>query len=119
MIHTLGWAGLVFALAIIVTFGGRPASQRALEATLRMEAITASLANVKLIPLDTVREISQLLQKPDYDCNQLACNSTLETRNRVARDQLKFVLSAPGHSGEHTKIRPRTIGFSEATALPN
>src|ERR1043165_5121596 len=93
-------AAVVCALMVIALFGGRPSSQRALEGTVLMEQVTARLANAKTIAPDTVREISRLLLKADYDCNQTACDAVVEMRNRVARDHLSSVLNRAVHSDE-------------------
>lgn len=95
---TMQWLGrvaLVCGLAIMVTFLARPASQRALEATVIMERLASALNNSKTIAPDTARAISQLLRHSDYDCKQLACDAALERRNRVVRSKLESMLITP------------------------
>ena len=99
----LAWAALVCAIAAIMVLAERPARQRALEATVRMERLTINLADAQTVAAETAGEISQLLRQADYDCQQLACGSILERRNRMARTQLKLAFTKSATSDEAAK----------------
>jgi hypothetical protein len=81
-------------------------AQRLLEATIWMERLATDLEHARKIAPETKLEINRLTRQPWYDCNQLACRTTLEMRNRAARERLQAVLAgsgAPTELSAHTK----------------
>jgi len=66
--------------------------RRVLEATVRMERLAKNLEHAKRIAPATSLEVAELIRQPQYDCNQVACGSGLEIRNRAARARLQNVL---------------------------
>ena len=113
MIPWFGRIALICGLAIVVTFSGRPARQRALEATINMERLALIMENAKTVAPDTARAISQLLRKSEYDCKQVACNAALERRNSVARNKLNLMLTAPIPSEQIATYRQSSLGPSK------
>ncbi len=114
ILRIIGGIGLACLLVIIVMFGYRPDRQRALEATIQMEQLTAILGHAKAIAPNTAREITQLISQPVYDCGRVTCGAELERRNLVARLRLKALLSKDALPGEGTtsisansRYRPR------------
>jgi hypothetical protein len=102
----IGIAALAAPILASVAGIGANNAQRVLEATVRMERLATHLEHAKTIAPETKREIERLTRQPWYDCNQLACRKTLETRNRTARERLKAVLAgsaAPTEFGANTK----------------
>ena len=98
----------VLAAPIVANIAGIGANnaQRVLEATVRMERLATELEHAKKIAPTTRLEIARLIGHPWYDCNQLACRTTLEMRNRAARERLQAVLAgsgAPTALSAHTK----------------
>jgi len=91
----MAFSGLVIAALI----GGSMIDTRAnnqrriLEATVRMERLAKDLEHAKRIAPATGLEVAELIRQPQYDCNQVACGSALELRNRAARARLQTVLS--------------------------
>jgi hypothetical protein len=67
--------------------------RRVLEATVRMERLAKNLEHANRIAPATSLEVAELIRQPQYDCNQVACRSGLELRNRAARARLQTVLS--------------------------
>lgn len=65
--------------------------QNMLGATVRMERLAKSLEGAKTITPDTAKEISRLMQRPQFDC-QTDCDIALTMRNASARSKLKFLL---------------------------
>jgi hypothetical protein len=98
---------LVGAAAIGTTIAavGANKEQRVLEATVQMERLAAKLERAKKIAPETKLEIDRLIRQPWYDCNQMACTTALERRNRVARVRLQTVLAG---SGVPTELSART-----------
>jgi hypothetical protein len=93
LLRLAGWTA--FAAILIVVFAFGPGvQQRTLEATVRMEQLVHKLKAVRAIPEDTKREITNLMQQPSYDCNQMTCGVELRLRNIAARDRLQAVLGA-------------------------
>jgi hypothetical protein len=67
--------------------------RRVLEATVRMERLAKNLEHAGRMAPATGLEVAELIRQPHYDCNQVACGSGLEIRNRAARARLQTVLS--------------------------
>src|SRR5262249_52507802 len=63
--------------------------QGALGATVKMERLAVALEHAKTIAPDTASEISRLMQRPQFDCEQTDCEVALTVRNHVARSRLK------------------------------
>jgi len=91
----MGISGLAIASLIGASVINTRANnqRRALEATVRIERLAKNLEHAKNIPPPTRLEIGELMGRPQYDCNQIACSSGLEIRNRAARARLQTVLS--------------------------
>jgi hypothetical protein len=85
-------AGLICTCTLLLVFATRPESQRALEATTRIERLATKLARAHTIPVGTARQITRLIDLPWYDCAQMKCGTALEARNRKARIKLKMLL---------------------------
>ncbi len=82
--------------------------RRVLEATVRMERLAKNLEHAKRMAPATGLEVAELMRQPQYDCNQVACRSGLEIRNRAARARLQTVLSivpVPGERGAQATSR--------------
>jgi hypothetical protein len=63
-----------------------------LGATAQMERMAKTLEGTKTIAPDTAKEISRLMQRPQFDCSQTDCDIALTLRNASARSRLKFLL---------------------------
>jgi hypothetical protein len=70
--------------------------QRMLEATVRMERLARTLEAAKAITPDTANALSQLMQRPEFDCSRTICEGALKERNHAARFRLKFLLDRHG-----------------------
>jgi hypothetical protein len=57
-----------------------------------MERLAKTLEGAKAIAPDTVSEIAQLMQRPQFDCNRTDCGTALGLRNRAARPGLRILL---------------------------
>jgi hypothetical protein len=107
---TLAQAAAICGIVCLLIYE-RPASEVALDGTVRMNRVADELAHAKAIPPNSVQQISRLLREPGYDCAQVSCGSVLKHRNRRAREKLEAVLTkaspplvvsirqTPGHSG--------------------
>ena len=89
----VGVAALVAPIAARIAGIGINNEQRVLEATVQMERLATDLEQAKKIAPETKLEITRLTRQPWYDCNQLACRTALEMRNRAARERLQAVLA--------------------------
>jgi hypothetical protein len=89
----VGVAALVAPIAARIAGIGINNEQRVLEATVQMERLATDLEHAKKIAPETKVEIARLTHQPWYDCNQLACRTALEMRNRAARERLQAVLA--------------------------
>jgi len=90
----IGWsafAGLWALFVLVVGSGSAP--HRTLDKTVVIERLGARLAHAEKIDDDTAREISQLLQRPDYDCRQTACDASIAKRNAAARARVEAILA--------------------------
>ena len=92
-LEAIGVSVSVFGLAILLVFGGQSPRQQVLENTVTMERLATNLAHAERIAPKTVDAIAQLLHRPDYDCQQAACEARLEKRNLAARGRLQTVLA--------------------------
>jgi hypothetical protein len=66
--------------------------QNVLGATVQMERLAKALEGTKTIAPDTAKEISRLMQRPQFDCSQTDCDIALTMRNASARSRLKILL---------------------------
>ena len=66
--------------------------QNVLAATTQMERIAKTLEGAKTIAPDTAREISRLMQRPQFDCSQTDCDIALTMHNADARSRLKILI---------------------------
>jgi len=83
-------AGVMGCLAEI----DRPNNERrVLEATVQMERPTTKLAHATTIAVETKLEITRVVQRPWYDCNQITCRAAFEARNGAARAHLRTVIA--------------------------
>ncbi|MGA7387983.1 MAG: hypothetical protein WA322_04500 [Pseudolabrys sp.] len=80
--------------------------QRVLEATVEMESLATKLDHAMKIAPETKLEIARIINQPWYNCNQMACPTVLETRNRAARAHLRTVLEG---SGVPTELSARAM----------
>jgi hypothetical protein len=79
----------------LAAFGtGRP-----VEATLRMEQLTARIEHADSIHPDTVHELTRMLALPQYDCSRTACDAGLQARNRAVRLRLEALIATTTRSG--------------------
>jgi len=97
----IAWRKWLKGMALVYGCGGAfvvllasGSTMRPLEATAQMERLAARVDHTRIIPRETAYEIAHVIGQPWYDCNQVACNAQLETRNRAVRDRLKLQLSA-------------------------
>jgi hypothetical protein len=90
----IGWSAFacLWALFVLVV-GSGSAHHRALDKTVVIERLGARLAHAEKIEDGTAREISQLLQRPDYDCRQTACDAGIAQRNAAARARVETILA--------------------------
>ena len=89
----VGVGALVAPIASRIAGIGINNGQRVLEATVQMERLATDLEHAKKIGPEMRLEIARLTRQPWYDCNQLACRTALEMRNRAARERLQAVLA--------------------------
>lgn len=66
--------------------------QNVLNATVQMERMAKTLQGTKAIAPDTAKEISRLMQRPQFDCSQTDCDIALTMRNADARSRLKILI---------------------------
>jgi hypothetical protein len=99
-LRTICWTPVVSALIIMLMVGERPPRQRALEATAQMERLAKNLASTPRIAPDTARIILEILRRPGYNCDNLACGASLAKRNHIARAKLRILLTRTGYSGK-------------------
>ncbi len=119
-----GSVGLFCALAITLLsagstdrhyeFGTNRQLERTLEATAQMEKFTEMLRQVTMITPNTGREIEQLIRQPQYDCNQVACDAALETRNRLVRSKLVALLARITLPDENTRSGEYSIEMARS-----
>jgi hypothetical protein len=113
LISWFGRIALICGLAIAVTFSGKTARQRVLQATINMEQLALVLESAKTIAPDTARAISQLLRQSESDCKQVACDAALERRNSAARNKLNLMLAAPTSSEQIATNSRSSLGPSK------
>ena len=90
-----GLAALILMAMVGIIVGSAPYNeQRVLEATAQMERLATKLEHAKTVAPETKFEIVRLIRRPWYDCNQVACRTALEMRNRAVRARLQTVLGA-------------------------
>jgi hypothetical protein len=58
-----------------------------------IERLATTLEQMERIKPGTVREVAQLLRRPDYDCRKVWCDTALEKRNAAERRELERVLA--------------------------
>jgi len=73
-------------LTSVCTFGG--GGGRALQATIQLERLAASLDHTGSIHPDTARDLARVLALPDYDCDRIKCRAGVEARNSAVRARL-------------------------------
>ena len=72
---------------------GMNKEQSVLAATVEMERLAIRLDHAKKIAPETKLEIVRLSSHPWSDCAQVACRTSLDARNRAARERLQAVLA--------------------------
>jgi hypothetical protein len=92
-LKAIGLSVTACALAFLFIVGAGSVRNRAFESTALIERLATQLSHVETIPAETAAEISQLLRRPDYDCRQLGCGTSLEKRNLAARTKLQAILT--------------------------
>jgi hypothetical protein len=82
----------------------------AIEATVEMERLAARLEHATSVDPQTSREIKQLISKPWYDCNQIACDAQLQLRNAAVhiRLQNRLIAKASQPVREAEAVAPRS-----------
>jgi len=82
----------------------------AIEATVEMERLAARLEHATSVDPQTSREIKQLISKPWYDCNQIACNAQLQLRNAAVHTRLQnhLIAKATQPLREAEAVAPRS-----------
>jgi hypothetical protein len=94
ILRSIGGSTLACGLALLLVVGaGSVSRHQALEKTSTIERLAIRLAQAPTIEPGTVQAISQLLQRPDYDCRQIACDGWIEARNAAARARLATILT--------------------------
>jgi hypothetical protein len=74
--------------------------QRVLAATVQMERLATKLEHAKKITPEAKLEVTRLTLDPLSDCAQAGCRTTLELRNRAAREHLQtLVTGSPVSAG--------------------
>jgi hypothetical protein len=92
-LRMIGWSALAFGFALLVLTGFGPSPPRIVENTTHMESLAMKLGQMEEIAPRTVGQIAELLRRPDYDCQEVRCDTALEKRNAAARLQLERVLA--------------------------
>ncbi len=103
--RTIAWSTLAFGLTVLVVIGFWPSPRQILESTTVMEQLATKLGPMERIAPATVRQITELLRSPDYDCREVRCGTALEKRNAAARLELERLLAE--HSGSATPAATR------------
>jgi hypothetical protein len=88
-----GLTALACGFAVLLILGAGSTRHQVLEKTALMERLATALADARMIPPKTARDIAQLIRQPQYDCRQLACDAWLERRNLAARARLETILA--------------------------
>ncbi|HEX5507116.1 MAG TPA: hypothetical protein VFX37_01280 [Pseudolabrys sp.] len=89
---TIGQVTLACGIVALFVYE-QPARQVALDGTIRMDRVAEDLEGAKVIPPNSVQQISRLLREPLYDCTQVSCGAVLKNHNRVAREKLVAILA--------------------------
>ena len=64
------------------------------DTTAQMEHIAKQLEKMDHAAPQTVQAIQDLMSKPGYDCERVACGAALKQRNRAVRARLRTLLAA-------------------------
>jgi hypothetical protein len=113
VLRTMCWGTVISALIIMLIISERPARQRALEATTKMETVAKTLAAAAKVAPDTAQVVTELLRRPEYDCNNLACDASLASRNRLARARLQLLLTRAGYPNKGNAIKRSMVGLGQ------
>lgn len=89
----IGWNALACSAVLLLAVSAGSSRNQAIESTSVIERLATALTSIDKIPPGTVREIAQLLRRPDYDCRQTACEPSLARRNAAARAHLEAILA--------------------------
>jgi hypothetical protein len=89
----IGWSALACGFAVLLILGASSTRQQVLDNTTVIERLATKLEPTERIKPGTVREVAQLLRRPDFDCRQIACDAWLEKRNLAARARLETILA--------------------------
>src|SRR5690242_15770895 len=92
-LKAIGVSALVCVVALLLVIRAGSPRHQLLENTVAIERLATRLARAEAIAPTTVREVTQLLLRPDYDCRRLACEARLEKRNLDARNKLETILA--------------------------
>lgn len=108
-----GLAALILMGMVGIIVGSGPYNeQRVLEATAQMERLATKLEHAKTVAPETKFEIVRLIRRPWYDCNQVACRTALEMRNRSARARLETILGVSTEELNATRTKPEPIAIN-------
>jgi len=99
VLGTVGTFVVLYAVATALILG-RPAHQRALEATVQMERLAVTLSHAKRIAPETMQEVTELIHRSRYECTQAECDAHLERRNHAAQLALLGLLSKAANSSK-------------------
>lgn len=94
LIPALGVCAVVALLW--VEFGARGPA----EATAQLEQLANQITHVRVLHPDTARQLTEVMDRPQYDCAQIACNGELYNRNQAARARLRQSIASKMHRGE-------------------
>ncbi len=93
-------ASVIGTVSGTMTGLGAYKEQRVLTTTVQMERLATKLEHVRKITPETKLEVTRLTLDPFSDCAQTGCRTTLELRNRAARERLQtLVTSSPVFAG--------------------
>lgn len=86
-------ASVISALSGTIAGLGAYKEQRVLAATVQMERLATKLEHAKKLAPETKLEVTRLTLDPLSDCAQARCRTTLELRNRAARERLQTLVT--------------------------
>ena len=91
--RSINWGALTCGLAVLLILGAASTPRQVIDNTAVIERLATTLEQMERVKPGTVREVAELLQRPDYDCREVRCDTALEKRNAAARIELERVLA--------------------------
>jgi len=110
---TIGSSGLAILLALGVLYVPQSTNQRQLAATAQMERFANKIDRAARISPESARQIEFVISNPEYDCEQMPCRSTLQSRNKAARSRLLALLKVRAGS-DFSSAEPARVIFVQA-----